>query len=157
MEENSSAFFRFLNLPFLFIKREGLLARIVAISGFYKPLKSTQRDLSTKLKCRNDRSHILDYGCSNAEINEVLKNHTQCGTSDDFPKTLFLNYTSHRFFTFLRDEQPREYIDYYHFAKGGFYFCREDLVVKWAIVKEITYELDKKRSNTYSCDFHICF
>jgi hypothetical protein len=37
MDENGSAFFRFPELPFKFIKRDVELARKVAISGFHEP------------------------------------------------------------------------------------------------------------------------
>jgi hypothetical protein len=124
MDENGSAFFRFLELPFkfikrdvelahkvaIFIKRDVELAPKVAISGFHEPSISAQNKITTHLKCYKNSSHLLDYGCTDSEINFVLMKHTNCCTPDDFPKTFSSNYASHRLHTFLKDEQPREAI-----------------------------------------------
>jgi hypothetical protein len=130
MDENGSAFFRFLELPFKFIKRDVELSRKVAISGFHEPSISAQNKITTHLKCYKNSSHILDFGCTDSEINIVLMKHTECCTPDDFPKTSYLNYASHRLYTFLKYEQPREAIYYYGLAESGFYFCNTESVVK---------------------------
>jgi hypothetical protein len=94
-------FFHFLELPFKFIKRYVELARKVVMSVFHEPSISAQNKITTHLKCYKNSSHLLDYGCTDSEINIVLMKHTECCTPDDFRKTLHLNYASHRLYTFF--------------------------------------------------------